>query len=83
MACLFFNLYSVLNSSTLFDSSFSVTKLLIVEIPSKLLKIVLFKTPTAFLTAKYLGDRFFWKKNAITKIIGIGKIDIEATSGDI
>ena len=65
------------------DSIDSVTKLFMVEIPIRLLNIVLFNRPTEFLTAKYLGDKFFWKKNAMTKIIGIGKIEIDATRGDI
>ena len=62
---------------------FSVTKLFIVEIPIKLLNIVLLSSPTEFLTDRYLGDKFLWKKNAITSIIGIGNMDIEATRGDM
>ena len=66
----------MLSLFTLNDSIFSVTKLLIVDIPIRLLNIVLFNKPTEFLTARYLGDKFFWKKNAIRRITGIGRMDI-------
>ena len=54
-----------------------------VEIPRRLLKIVLFILPTAFLTAMYLGAKFFWNKNAINRIAGIGRIEILAINGEI